>query len=515
MIVRVPQAGAIGVNKDLSASELSNNAWTSALNIRFLDGMAGPVYGYGQVYGDPSYPPQHVLPCNVGGNRTWVYCSSAHINACTIVSGSTLHSDISPTTARAGVSNKWTSTLLSGLPIINAGDGSSPLSWGLDMSSPAEDLANWPGGVSCKSLRAFKSYLVALSVTKDGQNYPYMVKWSNPADPGSVPSSWDETDPTTDCGEMDLADGYDPIVDGLQLRDYFMIYKENSTWRMAFIGGDYIFSFTRVSGNGAMNVNCIAEVDGYHVVLTGDDVVLHDGQSATSILDKQTRRYFFQHIDIDHSDRCFVFTNPFFNEVLICYPEIGSEFCNMALVWNYVDKTVSFRSLPDIDHASTGPVDNSLAGLWNQDDSPWDTDLSLWNQPDFVPSGARVLMASSNVGKLYMLDSSSSFDGENNAAYIERRGLSFSAPETIKTVKGIRPRISGNNGMTVKITVGASDDPFDEPRWGNPMNHVVGKTVQDNCFVSGRYIALRFETGSAYQWRLDSFDIDVEKGGMF
>jgi hypothetical protein len=264
-----------------------------------------------------------------------------------------------------------------------------------------------------------------------------------------------------------------------------------------------------------LNPNCVAEVDGFHVVLTGSDVIVHDGQSAQSVLDKQTRRYLFQNIDVDNPDKCFVFKNPFFNEVFVCYPAIGSSSCNMAMVWNYKDRTVSFREIPNLNHAAPGPVDNGLIGDWAQDSAPWDSDLTLWNGPDLVPSTARTIMASANT-KLYMMDSSASFDGVIPQAYIERRGLSFGEPEAIKLVRGIRPRIIGNTGETVKIRVGWSNrDPYEDPTWGPTMEHVIGRTVANDCLVSGRYIAVRLETSTAFQWRLDSYDIDLAQGGSW
>lgn len=515
-IVKFKSIGAIGVNKDLSAAELPPNAWTDALNMRFLDGMARPFYGQGEVYSSPSFVPQHVLPCNVSGARYWIYATDTKTFAVTITGGVAVHTDITHATPRAGVVNSWTGTLLSGLPILNTGDTSKvPMSWSLNLANKFVDLANWPAATYCKALRAYKNTLVALNVTKAGANYPYMVKWSHPADPGTVPASWDPTDPTKDAGEQDLAEGYDTIVDGMQLRDTFVIYKEASIWRMDFIGGPFVYRFSKVLGtSGALNRNCIAELDGLHLVLTGSDVILHDGQSAVSVLDKQTRRYLFQNIDVDGAGLCFVFKNPFFNEVFICYPAIGSTSCDRAMVWNFIDKTVSFREMPNLNHAAFGPVDNGLAGTWSSDSAPWQSDLSAWGGPDFVPSTARTIMASANQ-KLYMMDSSASFDGVIPNAYMERRGLTFDAPDRIKMVSNILPRIEGPVGETVNIQIGASDDPYADPVYGPTMTHVIGSTVHNDCFVSGRYIAVRFSTGSAYQWRLDSYDLNVVDMGAF
>lgn len=513
-LVKVKNTGQYGLNKDLSKHELPVNAWTDCQNIRFLDGYAYQFLGQSEVYNSPTFIPQHITPCNVGGSRYIIYATAGKQFAVTNAGSVTTHTDITHLTARTGITNNWTSTLLSGVPIFNAGDTSSvPMAWNLNLANKFVDLSNWPASTYCKSIKSFKNYLVALNITKGSANYPYMVKWSHPADPGGLPSSWDQTDSTKQAGETDLAEGYDAIIDGLQLRDSFMIYKENSVWRMDFIGGNYIFKFSKVLGkSGAMNRNCIADIDGYHVVLTNNDIIIHDGNQAESILDKATRRWFFQNIDNDNYSKAFTFVNPFFNEVYICYPQIGSTSCDKAMVYNYKDKTVSARDMPNVNHAAYGPVDNALSGLWSQDTDTWDSDLGVWNAPDLVPGSARCIMAS-NDQKLFMMDASASFNGGIATAYLERRGLSFDAPETLKLIRGIRPRIMGNTGQTVQIQIGTQTDPFTEPVWGPVMTHTIGTTVSNDCLVSGRYIAIRFSTGTAFQWRLDSYDIDMNPMG--
>lgn len=514
-IVRISGAGAVGVNKDLSASDMPPQAWTDANNIRFLDGMALQFFGHSEAYATPPQVPQHLMPVFISGQRYWIYATAAKQYATTISGGVVTHTDISHVTARTGVVNKWTSTSLSGIPILNADDGKAPMSWNLNLANKFVDLNAWPANTSCRSIRAFKNYLIALNVTKSGTNYPFMVKWSHPADPGSLPTSWNEADPTKDAGETDIAEGADPIVDGLQLRDSFMIYKESSIWRMDYTGGPFIFRFQKVLGSsGALNRNCIVEVDGVHVVLTNQDVIVHDGQTATSVMDKQTRRFLFQQIDEVSKDKCFVFKNTFFNEVFICFPSTGATSCDRAMVWNYQDKTVTFRDIPNLSHANFGPVDEATTSTWSADAEAWAADLTIWNGGGLVPNTARVLSASAN-GKLYLFDASAYFDGVQPASYLERQGHTFDSPESIKVVRGIRPRIKGENGATVMIKVGWADDPNATPQYQATMTHTIGQTVVNDCMVSGRYIAIRFESGTAAQWRLESFDVDVQAAGMY
>lgn len=519
-IVTIPSAGGVGVIKDLSSHDLPVSAWSDSRNVRFLDGMASQYLGQDEVYNSPSAAPQFVMPVTISGNRYWIYTTASKTYCVTITGGVAVHTDITHATPRAGVVNQWTGTALSGIPILNVGDTSKvPMSWDLNTANKFVDLANWPASTYCKSLRAYKNYLVALNITKSTTNYPFMVKWSHPADPGAVPASWDQTDATKDAGEYDLAQGGDIIVDGLQLRDTFMIYKESSCWRMDYTGGTFVFRFSKVMGSsGALNRNCIVECDGFHVMLTGNDVVVHDGQSPTSVLDKQTRRWLFQNIDVTWVNLCFVFKNPFFNEVFICYPSIGSTSCDKAMVWNYVDRTVSFRDMPNINHADVGPVDNGLAGTWAADSAPWSSDITLWGGPDYVPSTARVIMAGSGI-KLYMMDSSASFDGSIPTTTLERRGLPSKAfgleAGRMTIVRGIRPKIVGNTGDTVIVEIGASNDPYADPTYVATMTHTIGTTVSNDCMVSGRYIAIRYSTGTAYQWRLDSQEIDIVDGGAW
>lgn len=519
--VRVPNCGSAGVIKDLSLHELPLPAWTDARNIRFLDGYAQQFLGHGSAYGAPSVVPYHLLAVNVGSARYWMYAGASKIYTVTITGGVPVHTNLTRQTAGndvdyTGVPNQWTSTLLSGIPIFNAGNTiDPPQQWDLNPANRMTTLSNWPANTFCKSLRTYKNFLVALNVTKSGQNFPFMVKWSSAADPGAVPATWNAADQTQDAGETDLAESNGAIIDGLQLRDSFMIYKEDSVWRMTYTGGPFVFSFQKVLGvSGALNRNCIVEIDGVHFVLTGSDVVVHDGQTATQVLDKQARRALFQDMDTAAIDRAFVCKNPFLNEVFVCYASIGSTIPNKAMVWNYKDRTVSYRDLPAIHHANYGTVDDSLNLSWDSDGDAWDSDLTAWNGPGFTPSTTRVLLAA-NAPKLYLLDSAATFDGMQPDCFLERVGLDFGAPENMKLIRGIRPRITGNTGQTMTIKIGSSPDPYTPPTYSATMMHTIGQTVHNDCFVSGRYIAIRFESGSALFARLDSFDIDVEIAGEY
>jgi len=518
--IRIPNCGSAGVVKDLSVHELPPNAWTDASNVRMLDGYMQQFLGHGSAYGTPSVIPQHVLPVNVGDTRYWLYSGEKKIYAVTVAGGAAVHTNLTRQTAGvdvdySGVPNEWTSTLLSGIPIFNAGNlVDPPQRWDLNIANRMQKLDNWPDNTFCKALRTYKNYLVALNVTKAGQNFPFMVKWSDAAEPGAVPSTWNPADQTSDAGETDLAESNGHIIDGLQLRDSFMIYKEDSVWRMTYTGGPFVFAFQKVLGvSGALNRNCIVEVDGFHFVLTGSDVIVHDGQSANSILDKQSRYALFQDMDTEAIDRTFVFKNPFLNEVFVCYASAGNTIPNKALVWNYRDKTVTYRTIPNLNHANYGTVDYALNDSWDADSDPWNSDITLWNGPTFTPNTTRVLMAS-NDNFLYLLDASALFDGVQPVSYVERRGLGYGADEMRKLVKGVRPRVTGNVGDTIIIKIGVQEDPYADPVYQS-FTYTIGTDLKIDCLIDTRYVAIRFENGTALLWRVDSYDIEIEESGMY
>ena len=508
-IVRTGQSGQFGVNKDLSQHELPPNIWTDANNMRFLDGTAQQVLGYKDLWPSPAVVPYFVMPLNVGGVHTWLYASDKKIY--TVIDGPT-HTNITRQTTSvdvdyAALKNGWTGSLLGGIAIMNNGVD-VPQFWASTGKFAA--LTNWPATYTATVIRVYKNSLMALNITKAGTNYPFMVKFSHPADPGTVPATWDPTDATKDAGEFDISEGYDKIIDGLTLRDSFMVYRESSIYRLDYVGGTFIYKNQKVLGaSGALTRNCIVELDGAHFVLSSSDCVIHDGYQATSVLDKQSRRYLFQQIDPSNSDRCFVFVNRLYNEVHVCYPSLGNTSCNKAMVWNWVDKTVSFRDAPMLNHAAAGAVDDTGNSTWASDTDTWNNDTTLWDVNASSLSRQLAVMAS-DAQKLYLLDSGASFAGTAVSAYLERVGLSLGAPEKIKMVKSVRPRIYGGAG-TVSVSVGSSVDPYGAVTYSPAMDFTIGSSVSVDTLVAGRYIALKFASGTATSWRLDSYDLEVEE----
>ena len=363
-----------------------------------------------------------------------------------------------------------------------------------------------------------------MNLTDNGTEFPYRVRWSHSADPGTVPNSWDPSDPTKDTGETDLSDVLaGEIRDGLPLGDIFVIYKENSVWGMQFVGGAFIFRFFQLpSEEGILATDCVSLIPktGGHFLATTDDVVRFDGRGMTSLLDRRMRRGLANLIDPDAFNRSFTVANPAQREMWFCFPESGATWPTLALVWNYVEDTITFRELKDISYIAQGIIpDSSGASLttWDSDTGAWDADTSPWNTATFS-NKARQLLACDPVNtKLYQVDQGDLFDTKNFTAYVEREGLAivgqdrFRNPVVDFTNRKFVNRIwIQASGESFFVRVGAQEDINGVVVWGNAKLFTPGTDKYLDFTVDGRLIAVRFESTGDQHWVINQYDLQVE-----
>lgn len=147
----------------------------------------------------------------------------------------------------------------------------------------------------------------------------------------------------------------------------------------------------------------------------------------------------------------------------------------------------------------------------------WDMDDAIWSQP--VVAHAKDWPVFILENRFFQADFGGSFDREPVRVILERTGLSIfgrdrqgnwkADPTMIKFVSGIWPLVRGTPGSRLKIYVGsqmATEDPID---WEGPYDFFVGQDNFLDFTVSGRYIALRFESEGQEPWELVSYDLDL------
>jgi len=217
-----------GINRDIDSYELPETQWSDGNNIQFDNDKTAKVLGQQQVFGTPTVAPYWLLPFNTTTTDYWLYPSLTKIYRVSTSGITTTHSDITRTSGgdySATAAKGWNGGVLGGVAILNNGVD-DPQMLG-SASSACADLTNWPASTSCQVIRPFKRFLVALDTTESGTRYPFRVKWSHPAEGGTVPTTWDPADATKDAGYVDLSQSNGYVIDCLPLGDVNIIYKED------------------------------------------------------------------------------------------------------------------------------------------------------------------------------------------------------------------------------------------------------------------------------------------------
>lgn len=507
-MLTVDNAGA-GLNSDLSPEELGAGVWSAVQNVRFRNGYAERFKGSQQVFDAPAVTPYYIAPYSTTTTRYWLHAGLTAV----YVDDGTTRTNITGAAPTGAIDDRWTGGTLNGVMVLNNGVD-LPTYWG--GTGTLATLPGWGATWKAAAVRPFKNFLIALDITKGAVRYPHMVKWSDIAVPGAVPTSWDEANPALDAGELDLAETPDLLVDCLPLGDVNIVYKERSAYAMSYSGAPYIFSFRRLPGeSGMLARGCGVATPLGHVVLTAGDVVLNNGQGMVSIANGAVRDLIFKNIDSTNYKRAFVTANPQKNEVWICFPKGTSETCNTAVVWSWIDKAWSVRKLDSVTYGAFGQISVAASGsTWASDSDTWASDATTWNENEYSPAEARLLMSHSTP-RISIADVGTSDFGALIDASLERTGMSLGDPAAVKTVRAIRPRIDGNAGAVINVQVGASMFPDAAPTWKAAQPFRIGQSIKVDQMVTGRFISVRFLNGDFAQWRMKSFDIDFVMAGGY
>ncbi len=522
----VHDVGAVGIiqNTDAPPHELPPEAWTSGQNVRMRDNKVIRFSGHIAVFDPPTVAPRWAFAAPAATTVHWVYMSQA--KGYTFNNGT--HTDITRTSADYSTSSaaRWNGNMLGGQLVITNGVDLPQLWSAVVPATNLIDLTNWPASTFCRAIRAFKFHLVAFYVTKSSTVHPHMVKWSHPAVPGAVPSSWDETDATKDAGEVDLSEVDQGVIqDARVFEDLMLIYKDTAVHSMQHVGGQSIFRFREVlSTTGILAPDCVATIPKKqgHFVATGDDIIQLTGADAESLIDRKWRRWLSNNIDSENFANSFCVANYPGREMWFCFPEGGATWPTKALIYNLISKTVSIRDLADIAYMAPGPIIEAVVDdSWASDSDDWVSDSDPWDNTLLLSSQRNILACDPVNTKLYQMDTGLDAAGTTMPSYIQRDSLPligrdrFGRPRVgfshRKVVSRIWPKMSG---APVQISVGTQEtlDPDEAIVWGNPCTFTPGtdKFCDPDPVPSGRLISLRIETALDTHWELSGYDVDFE-----
>lgn len=519
MFVRVNDFASADTILDIPPHLLQGNVITDGRNYRIVDGKIGARLGSSEPYGTPSVVPYWLLPGIYGSQPYWLY---AGLEKVYLIDGGT-HINVTRQTTGVDVdytateTTPWTGGGFNGIAVLNNGNDVPQMF--LTLGGKCADMTNWPSTLRCKSLRPFKNFLIAANVTESGTDYPQVVRWSHPADPGSVPASWDYTDPTKDAGRKALAETPGILVDSLSAQDVHMVYKNDSVFYMQYIGAPFIFSFQPVSlTSGLAAANCVVNIPGGQVALTYDDVVLVTPRGMQSIAKKRVRKAIFSVLTSANIHAAFLAVNTALSEVWVCVP-VNSEQATRAYIYNWQDDKWSMRDLPSLAAIAQG-YNIATSEIWSTVVGTWDTATGVWGAADL--SGAQFLGAAvPNSGKLLALENGATEDGTAVAVSIQHDAIDVFntiqvSSERMKLIVRLRPHFTAESaGAEVYFEVGVRNTLSDNISWSAKKKFVVGTTRDLFVRKQGRYVSWRITSATPVQWDIDGMDVDVEVGGIY
>ena len=257
--------------------------------------------------------------------------------------------------------------------------------------------------------------------------------------------------------------------------------------------------------------------------MTGDDVIVHDGQSAQSVLDERWKRFYNNNMTNLNYQASFTTLNYKDGEAWACFPSSSSTWPDLALIWNWKTNVIGVRQLSNIAFIAAGVVDESIAGSWDADTTSWDADLSEWDGELFGPGALGQLAMNPEDTKLYNLDSTNQFSGTSMTSYVQREGLAIGGRDregnpkvdmdSIKLCSRIWPK---TNGSVVAVRVGSQEVPGGTITWDTSQNF---DPSTDNYLdvgpVTGRLLAVDFRSTGDVAWELEGYDLDVDVLGRF
>lgn len=486
-------------------------AWTDARNIRFLDGAAEKARGYDAALGSLSATAIWATSVTDGTNVFWVYATNSALYA----TDGTNHANVShPSLSYAATDDLgWTGGSFHGHVIANDG-ANVPQVWVPSLANDFTSLSAWPA-ITASVIRPFGDFLFALRITESGEHNPRLLRWSDRAAPGELPGSWDYTDPTNQAGINELAQTGDALVDCLPLRDKLILYKESHTWLAEYVGGPDVFGFRQLfSEVGMLTENCVIAIGGLHLVLTGDDLVLHDGNAPTSVIDGRMRRWLFNRINSERYRRCFVAGDYRNREAWICFPESGHDWPNMALVFNWRENKLYPAELGrQMTFAVPGIIPGS-AFTFNTLASSFDLLAGSFDEATFTPSQVRVLFFDASSQQAFQGDTGETFAGTPMTAYAIRSGLAISRDlKRMKRIHALYPRVTGTAGDELRFWIGTRKTLDSATMWTGPYRFRLGVDYRIPLRVDARVLDLRVEYTGTNTFRLHGLGIEWDGMG--
>lgn len=402
----------------------------------------------------------------------------------------------------------WTGCMLGGVPVLNHPEVGAfywhPTAHGQSLKFlPFDNKGKvWDPSALQKSARVMRShhnFLFAMDLTEFHQgmtaHMPDAYRWSHPADINGVPPTWDEQDPNFLAGMAQLGGDCGQIVDGLSLRDTFVIYADKAINLLELSGDIYVWNRRQMTTTaGLLAKDCVVEVLGAHYFMTQDDIVRFDGSRVESIMQSRLRKHLKGHMDATNYKHSVVVSNLTHKEVWFCVPQNGETHPTLAYIYNWSEDSWGVRELSKgTTFLAYGPITQGSLRWTDLEQRnptpPWDTYSVAW-YTQAEHGGTPTVIGTHQDGRIMDVDPQTPTDSLD--CFVERTDFPLDGLKSVTTITRVYPKIDSSG--KVRISLGSQDYPGASVRW-KPA------TLFDPSI--DRRINVR-TTGALHCWRIES-----------
>jgi hypothetical protein len=539
-LLELPNFGLQGANPDFPPWKLDETHLTRAQNVRVEDGWLQAVDGY-EVYTTFPYAgaPVFLMPVQTPTDYFWVVCSESIFG---VFDGTTWF-DLTPVGyAPVSGTDRWYGFVHGTVPVVGNPEG-YPQYWGPVSSAqvfqglPYNATETWEEkGYKAVKMIAHKGFHIALGVDKNtGEPLRDLVKWSDVAPPGALPSTWEEGDLTALAGETDIPDNGGHIIDGIPLLDDVIIFKESSLWRMQWLGDStYVWKLSRITGTvGAIAPDSIVEVQGRIYFIADGDILVTDGFKTESIIEDRFVSTFAPFINPDLYQKSYAVKHYDRKEIWFCVPadESAVAYPNTAIIWNWHNNMLSVFTMDEYGMIAFGIRADAVASeLWNDgqgypevdppdgvpqlptppDDPAWENWGGSWGSRRFNPLNDILLGIEPISKELRILDNGEDIGG-HETNIVERIGMPIAGHRTTVTVVSIYPQLTST--QAVQIEVGSQMQTGGPVLWQPAVNYDPNTQDHFDCLVTGVTFCFRMTTNGNPFWKMSGMNIYYEIDG--
>lgn len=520
-ILRIRDFAQKGLNTDIVPWDLDPGFLTDMLNVRIINNEIGSFGGYKNWTTPPlEFNPGWLIHGGVLSAEFWLVAGATAIYSW----DGTNWTDISSAVGYPSINKElWVGDVFSSFIVMTHPDiypeywtgvsaGTQVLPLPFDATRTFSDV-----DIRMGIIRSHKDFLIGLDLNEQGEELIDSVRWSDAADVGQIPRTWDETDPAALAGIAQLGGSAGRVIDGLPLRDAFAVYRENGITMMDYTGDIFVWRFRHLENTtGLINKDCVVEVQGTHFFISDGDILANDGNNVRSIMHKRIRKRFVGTINTAEFHKSYVFKNDLAKEIWFCVPEgIEAVFPNVAYVYNWKDDSWFIRELnPEVIFASYGPESGAIVRTWDAWNEPWNEAKGVWGQLTRTPLNQVIvgIVKGDDPSRLIVIDGANNDNVEDYLSFMERTDYPLTGIDKVTTIKTIYPQMTGT--VDVKIRLGSQQRAGGPISWKPFITFNPSTDRKLDIRTTGVLHCFRIEAASSLgAWSFSGMDIDYEEAG--